>query len=65
MHCNRDETPYQKKYPGGINILLRIAGGILIAAGIFILIFCIPCWAWLSLIGIILIVIGVVLILQS
>ena len=65
MHCERDEMPYEKKYPGGNSLLLRIAGALFIAAGVLILIFCIPGWAWLSLIGVVLIVVGIILILQS
>lgn len=57
--------PYEKKYPGGNSLLLRIAGALFIAAGVLILIFCIPGWAWLSLIGVVLIVVGIILILQS
>ena len=56
---------YEKKYPGGNSLLLRIAGALFIAAGVLILIFCIPGWAWLSLIGVVLIVVGIILILQS
>lgn len=65
MHCERNEKPYEKKYPGGNSLLLRIAGALFIATGVLILIFCIPGWAWLSLIGVILIVVGIILILQS
>lgn len=65
MHCGRDEMTYEKKYPGGNSLLLRIAGALFIAAGVLILIFCIPGWAWLSLIGVVLIVVGIILILQS
>lgn len=57
--------PYEKKYPGGNSLLLRIAGALFIAVGVLILIFCIPGWAWLSLIGVVLIVVGIILILQS
>ena len=57
--------PYEKKYPGGNSLLLRIAGALFIAGGVLILIFCIPGWAWLSLIGVVLIVVGIILILQS
>ncbi|MBR3904720.1 MAG: hypothetical protein IKJ51_03310 [Clostridia bacterium] len=65
MHCGKDEMPYEKKYPGGNSLLLRIAGALFIATGVLILIFCIPGWAWLSLIGVVLIVVGIILILQS
>ena len=65
LYCNKDETAYQKNYPSGNNTLLRIVGAVLIAAGVLLLIFCIPGWAWFSLIGIILIVVGIILILQS
>lgn len=65
MHCNKDEPVYEKNYPGGGQIILRIVGAVFIAAGVLLLIFCIPGWAWLSLIGIALIVIGILLILRS
>ncbi|MBQ4640130.1 MAG: hypothetical protein IJB69_06410 [Clostridia bacterium] len=65
LHCRTEESVYEKTYPGGGQLLLRIIGAVLIGAGVLILIFCIPGWAWLSLIGIVLIVAGVLLILRS
>ncbi len=60
MQCKKDDV-YEKSYPDNSGFLSKILGGILIAAGVLILIFCIPGWAWFSLIGIALIVIGVLL----
>ena len=58
MQCKQDDV-YKKSYPDRSNTLKTILGGLLIAAGVLILILCIPGWAWFSLIGISLIVIGV------
>lgn len=60
MYCKK-EPAYKKTYPGEKKLLLRILGVSLIAAGVLLLIFCIPGWAWLSLIGIALIAAGVFL----
>lgn len=60
MQCKQDEV-YKKTYPDRNSNLKRIIGGIFIALGVLILIWCIPVWAWFSLIGIVLIVVGVLL----
>lgn len=60
MYCKKDRT-YKKTYPGEKKKLTQILGIVLIAAGALLLIFCIPGWAWLSLIGIALIGIGIFL----
>lgn len=60
MQCKQDNV-YTKTYPDGSGTLKKILGGILIAAGVLILILCIPGWAWFSLVGIALIVVGVLL----
>lgn len=48
-------------YPSGKSVALRIAGIALILAGALLLLFCVPCWAWLAAIGATLIVLGVLL----
>ncbi len=60
MFCKREGT-YTKKYPGEKRFIFQILGIALITAGTLLLIFCIPGWAWLSLIGIALIVVGIIL----
>lgn len=52
--------PYEKCYPGHSRIL-TIAGTALLAAGILLVFLCIPAWAWLALLGILLIAAGFVL----
>ncbi len=52
--------PYEKCYPGR-NKVLTIAGSALLAAGILLVFLCIPAWAWLALLGILLIAGGFVL----
>lgn len=51
---------YQKCYPGGSK-LTTIAGYVLLAAGILLVFCCIPVWAWLALLGLVLIAAGFVL----
>lgn len=65
MHCPRDETVYEKSYPDkGNQLLLRILGGALIVAGVLLLIFCIPGWAWLSFVAVLLIFAGALLLFR-
>ncbi|MBQ8150538.1 MAG: hypothetical protein IJ041_08475 [Clostridia bacterium] len=52
--------PYQKCYPGSRKAL-RIAGIVLLAAGILLVFCCIPAWAWLALLGVLLMAAGFVL----
>ena len=52
--------PYEKCYPGCSRIL-TVAGIALLAAGILLVFLCIPKWAWLALLGILLIAAGFVL----
>ena len=49
-------------YPGGGSIALRIAGYVLIFAGVILILLCVPGWAWLALVGAALILLGVLLI---
>ena len=43
--------PFQKCYPTGNSKPLMIAGYALVVLGIILLFACIPCWAWLALLG--------------
>lgn len=52
--------PYEKCYPGSSR-LLTVAGIALLAVGILLVFLCIPAWAWLALLGILLIAAGFVL----
>lgn len=52
--------PYERCYPARSKPL-TIAGYVLLATGILLLFLCIPAWAWLALLGILLIVAGFVL----
>ena len=49
-------------YPTENSLALRIAGGILIASGILLILLCVPTWAWVSIVGAALILLGLFLI---
>lgn len=49
------------KYPSKDGKITRIIGIVLIAAGVILIILCVPLWAWLSLIGAALIIAGLLL----
>lgn len=49
------------RYPSKGGKAARIAGVLLIAAGIILIILCVPLWAWLSLVGVALIMAGLLL----
>ena len=53
--------PYERCYPGGGNKIASILGYLLLAAGVILLFCCIPCWAWLALIGVCLMAVGILL----
>lgn len=57
--------PGEKCYPAGNNQPLMIAGYALVVIGILLLFICIPCWAWLALLGVGLMVAGVLLLKLS
>ena len=57
--------PVEKSYPSGKNTPLMIAGYALLALGVLLLFLCIPCWAWLALLGLGLIVAGALLLRLS
>lgn len=53
--------PYERCYPGGENKGAMILGYALVLAGVILLFCCIPCWAWLALLGVGLMALGVLL----
>lgn len=57
--------PREKCYPTGNSQPLTIAGYALVIIGILLLFICIPCWAWLALLGVGLMVAGVLLLKLS
>ena len=61
MRCEPENRVYKISYPTKGSLLARIAGVFLIAAGILLIILCVPLWAWMALIGTALIFIGVLL----
>ena len=52
---------YEKCFPTGESRPAMIAGYGLIILGVIMLFCCIPCWAWLALIGVGLMIAGVLL----
>ena len=52
----------QKCYRTGLSKPLLIAGYAALALGVILLFVCVPCWAWLALIGVILVAVGLFLI---
>lgn len=57
--------PKERCYPTGASTPLMIAGYALVALGIILLFVCIPCWAWLALLGVGLMVAGVLVLRLS
>ena len=53
--------PYERCYPGGENKGAMILGYALVLAGVILLFCCIPCWAWLALLDVGLMALGVLL----
>ena len=49
------------KYPSKGGRITRIIGIVLIVAGVVLIILCVPLWAWLSLIGAALMIVGLLL----
>ena len=62
MSWRREDEVRVQCYPSGRSLSLRIAGYILIGAGIILILLCVPFWAWLALIGAALILLGLLLI---
>ncbi len=61
MHCEPDRGVYSANYPSKGGKITRILGLVFIVAGILLIVLCVPLWAWLALIGAVLILIGVLL----
>ena len=53
------------KYPSKGGKITRIIGIVLIVAGVILIILCVPLWAWLSLIGAALMIVGLLLLRKS
>ena len=62
LSWRREDEVRVQCYPSGGNFLLRIAGFVLIGAGVLVLLLCVPCWAWLALVGAALILLGLILV---
>lgn len=62
MPWRREDAVHVQCYPSGGSLALRIAGYVLIGAGVLVIIFCVPYWAWLALLGAGLILLGLTLI---
>ena len=61
MRCQPENRVYKAKYPTKGSMLSRAVGIVLIAAGVLLIVLCVPLWAWMSLIGAALIFVGVLL----
>ena len=61
MRCEPENRVYRVSYPTRGSLLARVAGVILIAGGVLLIVLCVPLWAWMALIGTALIFIGVLL----
>ena len=62
MSWRREDEVRVQCYPSGGSLALRIAGYALIGAGVILILLCVPCWAWLALVGAALILLGLMLI---
>ena len=62
MPWRREDEVRVQCYPGGRSVILRIAGYVLIGAGVILILLCVPGWAWLAIVGAALILLGVLLI---
>ena len=61
MRCGPNKQVYTASYPSKGSRLARVVGVILIAAGVLLIVLCVPLWAWLALVGAALILIGLLL----
>lgn len=61
MRCGPENRVYQANFPSRGSMLARIVGMLLIAAGMLLIVVCVPLWAWMALIGTALIFVGVLL----
>ena len=62
MSWRREDEVRVQCYPSGKSIILRIAGYVLIGAGVLLILLCVPSWAWLAFLGAALILLGFMLI---
>ena len=62
MSWRREDEVRVQCYPSSRSLSLRIAGYMLIGAGIILILLCVPFWVWLALIGAALILLGLLLI---
>ena len=60
--CGHEHEIETRSYPNGGKTGIRIAGFILIGLGVLLILFCVPFWAWLAVIGAGLIFLGLLLI---
>lgn len=51
MRCEPENRVYKVSYPFKGSLLARVTGILLIAAGILLIVLCVPLWAWMALIG--------------
>ena len=58
----REDEARVQCYPSSGSFLLRVAGYVLIAAGVLVILLCVPYWAWLALVGAVLILLGLMLV---
>jgi len=61
MRCEPGNRVYTASYPSKGSRVARVVGMVLIAAGMLLIVLCVPLWAWLALIGAALIFVGVLL----
>lgn len=62
MPWRREDRVRAQCYPAPRSVLVRALGGALIAAGVLVILICVPFWAWLAIVGAALILLGVLLI---
>ena len=62
MPWHREENVQTKCYPSASSTFLRILGFVLIGLGLFLILLCVPGWAWLAAIGAALVLLGLLLI---
>ncbi len=54
----RKENGVRRRYRGCDDSVSRLAGAVLVAAGLLLLFLCIPGWAWAALVGAALVLLG-------
>ena len=58
---DRKDAVRRRCYPTG-GTVKKVIGAVLIVLGVLLILLCMPCWAYLALLGVILIVVGMALI---